>query len=138
MLVSYTRRRESLSRVPVPILWLLFGLASPSTGSSPKGSALLPECLPSLSFLKVETSLVWRLSRVSSVPPILGPAELTATILGAERFFWYPGSAMCVGGCQKSSLSISHPKREGEGCGREKPPHLALGGTVGGYLSTRK
>lgn len=106
----------------------------------PKGSAVLPECLPSLSFLKVEASLAWRLSRVSSVPPILGPAELTVTILGAEGFFWYPGSAVCVWGgvCQKSCLSISHPKREGEGCGWEKPPHLALGGTVGGYLSTRK
>lgn len=90
--------------------------------------------LSSLSGFPVSASSKWRLLWLGDCP-----AELTATILGAEGFFWYQGSAVGGGGRLPEELSLNFPPQErGGGVGREKPPHLALGGTGGGYLSTRK
>lgn len=90
--------------------------------------------LSSLSVFPVSASSKWRLLWLGDCP-----AELTATILGAEGFFWYQGSAVGGGGRLPEELSLNFPPQErGGGVGREKPPHLALGGTGGGYLSTRK
>lgn len=72
--------------------------------------------------------MAWRLFRVSSVPPILGPAELTVTILGAEGFFWYPGSAVGGGGLPEELSLNFPPQARGGGVWLGKASTLGFGG----------
>lgn len=79
--------------------------------------------LSSLSVFPVSASSKWRLLWLGDCP-----AELTATILGAEVFFWYPGSAG-GGGRLPEELSLNFPPQErGGGVSPGKASTFGFGG----------